>query len=73
VRGGRQNDQHSAAAALIAKAPPSAEGAFAILPQNSATAVLIVFTRKSGQKYLPWSERAAGVHNSGRTDYFWRN
>src|SRR5215831_5618551 len=45
VLGGGLNDQHSAAVAVIADAPASAEYALAVLPQNLKAAVRIAVQR----------------------------
>jgi hypothetical protein len=62
VRSDRENDEHSAPAAIIARPPPSAVNTLAILPQNWTAGILLAVAGKSGKKYVSGSGRAAIVH-----------
>ena len=73
MRSDRQNDQDGAPAAVLAQTPPSAEDAFAVLPQNLTAATLIAFASKRGQRNVADGERTAIAHSRGRADYLWRN
>jgi hypothetical protein len=54
---GMQNDQHGAPVAVIAQAPPSAEDAFAVLPQNLTIAIQMHAAHRTrwapGHTWLP--------------------
>ena len=69
----RQNDQYGAPAAILAQTPPSAEDAFAVLPQDLTAAILTAFASKRGKRNVADGERTAIAHFRGRADYLWRN
>src|SRR5271157_5624227 len=73
MRRDRQNDQYGTPAAVPAQTPPSAEDAFAVLPQNLTAAILIAFASKRGKRKVADGERTAIAHSQGRADHSWRN
>ena len=69
MRSHRQNDQHGTPAVVLAQTPPSAEDAFAVLPQNLTAAILTAFASKRGKRKVADGERTAIAHFRGRAAY----
>ena len=69
MRSQRQNDQYGTPAAVPAQTPPSAEDAFAVLPQNLTAAILTAFASKRGKRKVADGERTAIAHFRGRAAY----
>jgi hypothetical protein len=73
ARSDRQDDQHGAPGAVIARAPPSAEDAVTVLPQYLVAAVRSAFTGRPGQRNVNDGKRVAIGHTKWRTDSLCRN
>ena len=73
VRSDGQDDQDGAPAAVLTQTPPSAEDAFAVLPQNLIAATLIAFASKRERRNVADGARTAIAHSRGRTGCLGRN
>ena len=59
--------------AVLTQTPPSAEDAFAVLPQNLIAATLIAFASKRERRNVADGARTAIAHSRGRTGCLGRN